>query len=227
MNDSNPLTRLVTIGRLPMVMIDTMKERLTRATLRAVSDNKGVQGLSLRGIAKDAGCSHVNVYHHAPRGLADLLWLAYTVAIEEYARSCFARVAGRLPGENYGEALARGMTAFATESEGLYRLLWFDSLEGEPTEEALAAIGRAQASFLETTAAELSAAGLQGGLEAFGASLEILFAYLQGEIALLINGRSGPDRTSAAEAIAARSGRTWRILIEGARPKGEPGRSPA
>ena len=210
-----------------MVQIDTMKERLTRATLRAVSDNKGVQGVSLRGIAKDAGCSHVNVYHHAPRGLADLLWLAYTIAIEDYAGDCFARAAGRRPGENYGEALARGMIAFATEREGLYRLLWFDALEGEPSGEALAAIGRAQASFLELTASELAAEGLPGGLAEFGDRLEVLFAYLQGEVALLINGRSGPDKASAAEAIAARSGRTWRILIEGARPKGEPGRSPA
>jgi|GEM_PF-2102891 AcrR family transcriptional regulator len=203
-----------------------MKDRLTAATIRAIEERRGVQGLSLRGIAKEAGCSHVNIYHYAPRGLADLLWLAYTVAIEWYARSCFARVADRKPGEGYGEALARGVLAFATEREGLYRLLWFESLAGEPTGEALASIRRAQASFMETTAAELAAEGLAGGLEAFGASLEILFAYLQGEIALLINGRSGPDRTSAAEAIAARSGRTWRILIEEARPRGEPGRSP-
>ncbi len=208
-------------------MNDTMKDRLTLATLRAIEEHKGVQGLSLRGIAKEAGCSHVNVYHYAPLGLGDLLWLAYTVAIEEYARSCFARAADRLPGENYGEALARGMIAFATEREGLYRLLWFDALEGEPSGEALAAIGRAQASFLELTASELAAEGLHGGLAEFGDRLEVLFAYLQGEVALLINGRSGPDKASAAEAIAARSGRTWRILIEGARLDRGPGRSPA
>lgn len=208
-------------------MIDTMKDRLLAATIRAIEQHKGVQGLSLRGIAKEAGCSHVNAYHYAPRGLADLLWLAYTIGIEDYARDCFARAVGRKPGENYGEALARGMIAFAGEREGLYRLLWFDALEGEPTGDALAAIGRAQASFLELTAAELAAEGLPGGLAEFGDRLEVLFAYLQGEVALLINGRSGPDKASAAEAIAARSGRTWRILIEGARPKGEPGRSPA
>lgn len=207
-------------------MNESMKHRLTAATLKAIDSRRGAHGLSLRGIAKDAGCSHVNVYNYAPRGLADLLWLAYTVGIEEYAKACLESVRNRGPGENYGEALARGMLAFATEREGMYRLLWFDALEGEPEGEALAAIRRAQEGFLAETNAQLEDAGLSGMADAFAPSLEIMFAYLQGEVALFLNGRSGSDRKSAAEAIVARSGRTWRILIEGARPNGEPGRSP-
>jgi len=189
-------------------MNDTMKDRLTAATIRAVEERKGVQGLSLRAIAKDAGCSHVNVYHHAQRGLPDLLWLAFTVGLEDFTLACSERTSGRTAGENLGEAMARAIAEFALAHEGMYRLLWFEALDGKPEGEALAAIERSKATFREAA---------RGSVNDVVEELDILFAYLQGEVALMINGRSGPDAKAVSDMIAARAARMWKSLMLGAR----------
>lgn len=205
------LTPFITTGKLPVVMNDTMKDRLTVATLRAIEERKGVQGLSLRGIAKEAGCSHVNVYHYAPRGLADLLWSAFTIGLESFTLACLERTSHRRELENMGEAMARAIAEFATNHEGIYRLLWFEALEGKPDDEAKAAIERSKASFREYS---------DGSVNEFTEEMDILFAYLQGEVALMINGRSGPDTSVVSDKIAARAGRMWNNLMLGssARP---------
>ena len=192
-----------------MVMNDTMKDRLTAATIRAIEERKGVQGLSLRGIAKDAGCSHVNVYHHAPRGLPDLLWLAFTVGLEAFTKACSDRTSRRAEGENLGEAMARAFCEFAVAREGMYRLLWFEALEGQPGGEAAAAIERSKESYRKAADA-MAAEG--ASVDQFAEELDILFAYLQGEVALMINGRSGPDAAAVSDMIAARAKRMWSVL---------------
>lgn len=196
-------------------MNDTMKDRLTAATLRSIEERRGVQGLSLRGIAREAGCSHVNVYHYAPRGIPDLLWLAFTVGLEDFTRACSERTAHRREGENFGEAMARAILGFALGREGVYRLLWFEALEGRAEGEALLAIERSKRAFRESADA-FSLADSGAPVDEYAEELDILFAYLQGEIALMLNGRSEPDRRAAREAIAARAGRMWSAVLRGA-----------
>jgi AcrR family transcriptional regulator len=197
-------------------MIDTMKERLTRATVAAIEARKGIQGISLRGVAKDAGCSHVNAYHYAD-GLQGLFWLAYVVALDAFSEACLGRVAERLPGDNFGEALAEAVVEFAQAREGLYRLLWFEALEGGPTGAALEAVRRSKGLFLELGSAALREAGVGDGPDGVGSRLEILFAYLQGEVGLLINGRSGTDPAKAKQEISGRARRVWNLLAGEAR----------
>lgn len=195
-----------------MVMKDTMKARLTAATIQAIEAHRGVSGVSLRGIAKDAGCSHVNVYHYAD-GLAGLFWLAYIEALGAFAEACFMGVSGRKHGENFGAALARSMVTFALEREGLYRLLWFEDLQAEPRGEALAAIGTSQARFAGSAFEAFRADGLEAEDFVLADRLSMLFAYLQGELALLINGRAGPDKQAAGELVSERTERLWNLLL--------------
>lgn len=203
---------MVTIGILPLVMIDTMKARLTAATIRAIETHRGVTGVSLRGIAKDAGCSHVNVYHHAD-GLVGLFWLAYVEALEAFSSACLQGVSSRSRGENFGAALARAMVTFALEREGLYRLLWFEDLQTDPQGEALAAIGRVQASFAESAFRAFREDGLDSEDYVLADRLSMFFAYLQGELAVLINGRAGRDKAIAGELVYERAERMWRLLL--------------
>ena len=195
-----------------MVMNDTMKARLTAATIRAIEEHRGVTGVSLRGIAKDAGCSHVNVYHYAD-GLVGLFWLAYAEALGAFSEYCFKGVTKRRREENFGLALGRSIVEFALDREGLYRLLWFEDLQTAPREEALEAIGRVKAEFSRSALEAFRADGLQAEDYVLGDRLSMLFAYLQGEVAMLINGRSGPDRAAAGEQVSERSERMWKLLL--------------
>lgn len=203
---------LVTIGKLPMVMTDTMKARLTAATIRAIEAHHGVSGVSLRGIAKDAGCSHVNVYHYAD-GLVGLFWLAYVESLDAFSATCLQGILNRGRGENFGAALARSMVAFALEREGLYRLLWFEDLQTEPQGEALEAISRSKAAFSKSAFEAFRADSLEAEDYVLADRLSMLFAYLQGELAVLINGRAGPDKAAAGELVSERAGRMWNLLL--------------
>lgn len=207
------LTLFITTGKLPMVMNETMKDRLIAATISALEEHKGVQGIRLRGIAKAAGCSHVNAYNYVD-GLPGLLWLAYIKALEAFTATCFEKTSKRRRDENYGESLARAMTGFALTREGLYRLLWFEALEGEPAGEALAAITRSKSVFAASTLEAFREDGLEASEEVLEERLDMLFAYLQGELALLINGRLGQDKAAAGKSVVDRTGRMWRLLTE-------------
>jgi len=193
-------------------MNNTMKDRLTAATVQAIEEHRGVTGVSIRGIAKDAGCSHVNVYHYAD-GLVGLFWLAYVEALEAFSEACFKGVTGRMRSENYGAALARSMVAFALEREGLYRLLWFEDLRTEPRGEALEAIARTQKRFAASAFEAFRAEGLRAEEYVLADRLQMLFAFLQGEVAMLINGRSGPDKVAAGEQVTERAERMWNLML--------------
>ena len=190
----------------------SMKDRLTQATIRAIEERRGVTGVSLRGIAKDAGCSHVNVYHHAD-GLVGLFWLAYVHALNAFSDACMSGIARRKRGENFGAALARAMVAFALEREGLYRLLWFEDLQTEPRGEAMEAIARTQKQFAASAFEAFRADGLAAEEYMLSDRLQMLFALLQGEVALLINGRAGPDKAAAGELVSERAERMWKLLL--------------
>jgi AcrR family transcriptional regulator len=193
-------------------MSDDTKARLIAATLAAIEENKGCKGISLRGIAKAAGCSHVNAYHYA-EGLDGLFWLAYAEALRSFTARALSGVAERLPGRNFGEAAAGGIAAFALEREGLYRLLWFEDLSGEPPEAVRADIALASAAYRAEVAKALAEEG--GGKDALAAdqAADYFFAYLQGELSLLINGRLGPDRGVARAEVLARCRTVWTILV--------------
>lgn len=193
-------------------MNNDMKRRLTDATLEAIARNNGVRGLSLRRVAEKAGRTHVNVYHYAD-GLAGLLWWAYAEALDAFAAACLAGTEASARAEPYGPALARAMVDFALEREGLYRLLWSEDLGGAPEGEALAAISRARAGFERSAFDAFRAEGLDGDAATLSGRQSALFAYLQGELAMLINGRSGPDKWSAGAMVVERAGMVWRLLL--------------
>jgi len=143
-----------------------------------------------------------------------LFWLAYVESLEAFSTACFQGVSSRSRGENFGAALARAMVAFALEREGLYRLLWFEDLQTEPQGEALAAIGRVQVAFATSAFQAFREDGLDAEDYVLSDRLLMLFSYLQGEIAILINGRAGPDKAAAGELVSERAERMWRLLLE-------------
>lgn len=191
--------------------MEGMKNRLIEAAIDAVAARGGVRGVSLREVARNAGCSHVNAYRHAD-GLRGLLWMAYATVLGEFERACLEGAAERRPGENFGAALAGAMAAFAIEKEGLYRLLWSDDLGGAPAGDALAAIVEAKAHYDTAVKEALRADGFAGEERELSKRSDWLFAYLQGETTLLVNGRNGPDKPKAAEFISQRAGGLWELL---------------
>lgn len=197
-------------------MSDETKQRLVAATIAAIEENKGLRGVSLRGVAKAAGCSHVNVYHYA-EGLSGLLWLAYAEALRRFTQSALAELRARKPDADFGEATAAGIIRFAKRHEGLYRLMWFEDLHSQPPESVWADIVKASSTYREEVARALDAAepwSRDGGGRRLGPAeaADLFFAYLQGEISLLLNGRLGPDPDAAEREVLSRCRMLWTIL---------------
>ncbi|MCX7023648.1 MAG: hypothetical protein NT080_03400 [Spirochaetes bacterium] len=53
-----------------------------------------MRGATLRSIAREAGCSHMNAYHYVD-GLGGLLWLAYAEAFSLFQAACEDRLSAR------------------------------------------------------------------------------------------------------------------------------------
>ena len=85
-----------------------MLETITTVALRQVEGHKGLRGLSLRAIARDAGCSHVNLYHYIA-SLDALTWLVYERALILFKDACDTRIRERPAGESTLRAYAAGM----------------------------------------------------------------------------------------------------------------------
>lgn len=192
---------------------DSTRERLIAATLAAIEEHKSLRSLSLRRIAKAAGCSHVNVYHHAD-GLNGLLWLAYIRVLGQFTQYALDALddGKRNNKGNFCRRTAEALLRFARDHEGLYRLLWFEDLPGPIPPEAMAAIGQASAAY--QAAFDRALTGQKGRVPKRGSaeSGQLLFAYLQGEVSLFLNRTLEPEKEQAAQAIIRRSAGFWELL---------------
>lgn len=167
------------------MMNESMLEKIIGAALRRVEEGRGLGALTLRAVARDAVCSHVNLYNYVD-SLDSLVWLVYGRALGLFREACFARVEARSGAETILGAYASGMMAFAAGHEGLYRVLWFEKLEGEPPAQARALIEAASKDFAALGAQGLSELGCSSSL---AAKAQIYFSFLHGRIAIQLNGR--------------------------------------
>lgn len=198
---------MVTSGKLPVVtsMKPIHLESLTALTLDLIERRRGIRGLSLREIARLAGCSHVNLYHHVGN-LDQLIWHCYRVALERYRDWCRAHAGGQR-GAQALPAYAWAVLDFAREHEGLYRLLWVDDLGGTPPSWVGETIGRVSAEYVEFVRDATGAAEARQVADIFG-------AWLAGRLQLLLSGRLVEDRVAAEAGLLADAARLAGLLTE-------------
>ncbi len=188
-----------------MVMKVNMYESLVSSTLTAIAAGKGTKGLSLRAIARDAGCSHANVYHYS-KGLDGLVWEAYSRALADFSRRCEERMAKPALSENIGSAFARAACDYALRNEGLYRLLWLDSLPKPVPITAIQTVATYSGAYVDKIKAVLGSADAER-------SACFLMAFVMGEIAMILAGRimEGPE-AAAARAVEG-AGALWEMIL--------------
>jgi AcrR family transcriptional regulator len=178
----------------------SFSDELLKAALRIIKKKKSSRGVSLRSIAKEAGCSHANAYNYVA-GLQELLWLVVGASMDELERFCDERRSRPLPGESPVEALVASQYEFAFGREGLYRMLWFESPAGKPPTAVLAKILRGASLFSEALA---NAMGEESSPR-IAEMAQMLHSFIHGQIAKLYSGRI-PDpgryiRGSMAQAL--------------------------
>ncbi|GHF61939.1 AcrR family transcriptional regulator [Amycolatopsis bartoniae] len=161
---------------------------------------QGIEGLSLRDLARQTGVSHAAPRRHFPDRQA---------LLDALAEVGFLRLGDALAavldeaGEDYEKrlrAVATGYVRFATENAALLDLMFATKNTG-PSDAVRAASAR-----LFTSVGELIAEGQQAGVLPPG-DLErlrlLLVATLQGIAALVTSGRARPEQTGPLIADAA------------------------
>ncbi len=100
-------------GNLPDALVDAAVKRL---------EAEGVESISLRDLARDAGVNHRAVYRHFPDKLSLLAVVAET-GWKRLAQNLRRSIAGKAPGKPTLIAAAVGFFQFARENPNLYHLM--------------------------------------------------------------------------------------------------------
>lgn len=194
-------------------------EKLIDIALARIERNRGIRGLTLRAIARDAGSSHVNLYHYVS-GLDELAWRCYCRAMDLYKLEC-SRAMDAPGGEDLLLKYARGAMGFARGRPGLYRLLWLDDLSSPPPDFALELILRVSGEFRALSSASLGG-GPEGSLRA-----GIFGDWLVGRLSLAVGGRFLEGRSEEEARLLADAAALLVILRDGKSPYPIDGPSPA
>jgi AcrR family transcriptional regulator len=191
-----------------------LRSALLERAQRTVRE-RGVQALSLRELARDAGVSHGAPRRHFPDRDALLDALAMS-GFERLGRELERAVRAAGPGaEARLHALAQAYVAFATTDAALLELM-FATKHREGAEDVLAEADRSLAIAL----AVVASAQLSGDLVAGDAQqiTQFVFATVHGLATMANGGMLGGDDVRAVVADAIER------LLDGLRPRGDPER---
>ncbi len=165
-----------------------LREALLKAAERLLERN-GVQGLTLRAAAREAGVSHAAPKHHFG-DLSGLLTELAIIGFERFRNYLAAGLRDDLsPPEKLG-AIGRGYVAFAKAHPGLF-LMMFRSERLDMSRPALRAATRASQEVLESALGQGGAGGERLTLEAAG-RIASAWSLVHGFSILLIDGRWRP-----------------------------------
>lgn len=164
-----------------------LRQALVDAGLRII-ERDGLDGLTLRRVAAEAGVSHAAPAHHFPHA-RDLIAALATVAFERFEASMREARAGALPDPaSQMRAAGDGYLAFALANSGLFRLM-FDASRRDLTEALGVAADRAHAQLREICAPAVAA----GALGLNRQEIETLvWSSIHGFASLAIDGKMGP-----------------------------------
>jgi AcrR family transcriptional regulator len=184
----------------------SFKQEFINAALRIIEREKGSRWVSLREIAKEAGCSHANAYSYVS-GFQVLFWLVVDASMDCLARSSDERIALPRSGESLVEALVASQYEFAFDHEGLCRMLWFEPPRGEPPEGVRMKILKGASLFSAALARSMGVAESPRITEI----AQMLHSFIHGQIAKLYSGRILEPRRYM-EGSKAQAMRLFRIL---------------
>lgn len=190
-----------------IVMKTLTLDSLIDIALALVDRYKSVRSLSFREVAREAGCSHVNLYNYVAN-VGELVWRCYCRGIVLYRDFCAVRSSNGPEGERALVSYTRAVLEFARTREGLYRLLWLEDLGAEPPGFVMETVAEVSGDFRAFVAVSL-------GQEAAAEVADLFGSWLLGKMAFLLNGRFAGGRDAAERAIVEGARSLETSLFEG------------
>jgi AcrR family transcriptional regulator len=166
---------------------DVSKELIIETALRLIEENGGIKEVNLRGIAKEIGCAHTNLYNYF-KSFDEILWEAVGNILLKMIDYVGANIVTAANDEERFYLALEAILEFSLKHPGWYRIVWFEAIGGEPSRETTQTLIRPTEGLNYLL---IKASG--GNLTEEKADLvaNILHSYLHGEICKCISER-GP-----------------------------------
>ncbi|WP_017472042.1 TetR/AcrR family transcriptional regulator [Amphibacillus jilinensis] len=162
------------------------KERIVKTLLDKVEENEGIKEVNLRGIAKEMGCAHTNIYNYFS-SFTELIWVGISQVLLTMIQTVEVRIASEHKDQDRLFAALDEIVCFSLDHPGWYRLIWLEAVDGEPPED-ISSILTQPSIGLATLLAQ--AADEQLTDEDITRITHVLHSYMHGEICQWLSGRA-------------------------------------
>ena len=151
------------------------KEIIINKTLELIEEKQSIQKINLRKIAKELNCAHTNLYNYFS-SYNDLLWNALAESIKIMNQSIFT--------EKSLENIIDSFIQFSIDHKGLYRLIWYERIDGEVPGEIKELLLEPQRKTYENLKDKYE------NWDEVSNRIQVSLAYVHGEITIMINNRN-------------------------------------
>lgn len=161
------------------------KEIIVDTALRLIEERGGSKGVTLRDIAKELGCAHTNLYNYHD-SLDEIFWEAIAKVLIKEIDFLSDALNSKAKNEEKLNKCLECLVDFSMKYPGWFKLVWLDSLSGQPSAEVNKIIMKPGEGFIELimeTSSSLSK-------DEAATVANILHSYLHGELCKWVNGRS-------------------------------------
>jgi AcrR family transcriptional regulator len=150
------------------------REIIINKTLELIEEKQSIQKINLRKIAKELNCAHTNLYNYFSN-YNDLLWNALAEAIKIMNQAIFT--------EKSLDNIIDSFIQFSIDHKGLYRLIWYERVEGEVPEKIKELLLEPQKKTYENLKDNYE------NWDIVSKKIQVSLAYVHGEITIMINNR--------------------------------------
>lgn len=162
------------------------KEIILETALRLIDENDGIKNVTLRDIAKKIGCAHTNLYNYFD-SLDEIFWeaLAKVLIMEMDYVPIDLKSEGDKEEKLY--SCLNSLVDFSMEHPGWYKLVWLETLRGNPSPRVNEILRKPGTKLVETIIQVNNNKLSKENANLIG---DILHGYLHGELCKWINNRS-------------------------------------
>lgn len=161
------------------------KEIIIETVLQLIEENEGIKDVNLRGIAKKIGCAHTNLYNYFD-SLDEVFWEALGQVLLKMIDYVDSNLAAETDNEEKFYLVLSNILDFSMKHPGWYRLIWLESIDGEPTPKIIQILHKLSEGLNEDL---IKASDNKLTEEKANLIDDILHTYLHGELCKWINNR--------------------------------------
>ena len=163
-----------------------MRTKLISSAMNLLEKQEGLRGVTLRDIAKNAGCAHTNVYNYFSN-YPELIWAVFLEILQKLVADTEIYLhTPSSPRQNFNVFIA-SQVDFALAHPGWYRLLWLEKLPEDPPPEIMNFMRNLNRIFLEQIQQRLGKNVGKPKLQWIG---DLVHGFLHGQICKMISSRT-------------------------------------